>query len=222
MYQTPVPDSPVPHTPHSAGGTLAVPPGDMTERLQIRCGTVADQTAVIDLINEAASWLGSRGTDQWANPWPSRGERDKRVFNGLRSGDTWMVEDGGKVVGTITYRCSGNARLWKKSELDEPAVYVSRLVVARSHAGSGIGSALIDWAGQRAARAWAAQWIRIDVWTTNQALHDYYEKRGFYYLRTCPYDFKTYPSSALFQKRTDEVDDAAESRFTEVNGSSGN
>ena len=194
----------------------------MTETLQIRCGTVADQAAVIDLINEAACWLGSRGTDQWANPWPSRGERDKRVCNGLRSGDTWMVEDGGKVVGTITYRSSGNARLWKESELAESAVYVSRLVVARSHAGSGIGSALIDWAGLRAARAWAAQWIRIDVWTTNQALHDYYEKRGFEYLRTCPYDFKTYPSSALFQKPTDEVDDAAESRFTEVNGSSGN
>ena len=144
------------------------------------------------------------------------------MARGLDSGDTWMIEDhDGRPVSTITYRGIGNEWLWEPRELRESAVYISRLVVTRSYAGSGIGSALIDWAGRRAARAWAAQWIRIDVWTTNRALHNYYEKRGFRYLRTCPYDFKTYPSSALFQKPTDEVDDAAESRFTEVDGSGG-
>ena len=48
------------------------------------------------------------------------------------------------------------------------------------------------------------------------ALHEYYEKRGFRYMRTCRYDPETYPSAALFQKSTEEIDVAAASRFEEV------
>jgi GNAT superfamily N-acetyltransferase len=207
----------VPHTLTLARGVLTVPSGDMTEHLWIRRGTAADSTTIIRLINEAAAWLASMGTDQWAAPWPSRDERDGRVARGLDSGDTWMIEDDdGRPVATITSRGTGNDQLWDPGELREPAVYVSRLVVTRSYAGSGIGSALIDWAGIRAAREWGARWIRIDVWTTNRALHNYYEKRGFEYVRTCPYDRKTYPSSVLFQKSTSEADGAAESRFADV------
>jgi len=190
----------------------------MTETLQVRRGTEADKATVISLIDEAAAWLDSLGIDQWARPWPTRAKRDERVVNGLRSGDTWMVQDSGLVIGTITYRSSGNEDLWTSVDRAEPAVYISRLMVTRSYAGLGIGSSLIDWAGKRAARAWDAQWIRVDVWTTNEALHNYYEKRGFDHVRICGYDRETYPSSALFQKPITEIDGAAEARFTSAYG----
>jgi hypothetical protein len=74
---------------------------------------------------------------------------------------------------------------------------------------------MIDWAGLRAVRDWSAQWIRIDVWTTNEALRNYYEKRGFRFCRECPFDQDTYPSGALFQKPTSEVDEVAAARFAE-------
>src|ERR1035441_8913531 len=98
-----------------------------------------------------------------------------------------MVEENGSPVATVTYRQHGNQTLWTRDERSQPAVYVSRLVVVRRAAGRGIGAALIDWAGQGGVRDWNAQWIRIDVWTANVALHNYFEKRGFRHCRTCPF-----------------------------------
>ena len=126
-----------------------------------------------------------------------------------------MVEQHGHPIATVTARRHGNQTLWTHREQLEPAVYISRLIVTRSVAGLGIGAALIDWAAQRAVREWSAQWVRIDVWTTNEALHDYYAKRGFRFCRIGPFDKKTYPSAALFQKPTSELDEAAAARFTD-------
>src|SRR5215467_11952801 len=39
-------------------------------------------------------------------------------------------------------------------------MYVSRLIIDRSHAGQGIGATLIDWAGVRGLDNWGAKWIR--------------------------------------------------------------
>ena len=128
---------------------------------------------------------------------------------GLRNGHTWIAEAAGRPVATITSRAHGNQDLWTRPEQDAPAVYVSRLIVTRSAAGLGVGSAMIDWAAERGVRDWNAQWIRIDVWTTNVALHNYYEKRGFRFCRIASCKAEDYPSAALFQKPTSEIDLAA-------------
>ena len=194
----------------------------MREILLIRPAAVSDMGTIIGLINEAAAWLPSKGTDQWANPWPSESARDARVRRGLRDRRTWIVEDRGVTVATVTYRQNGNQKLWTPVEQREPAVYLSRLIVTRKYAGYEIGAALIDWAGQRGLWGWNAQWARIDVWTTNVALHNYYEKRGFRWIRTC--DLKEpdcYPSAALFQKPTAEIDPESASWFRELPDSDG-
>lgn len=197
----------------------------MTDILQVRRGTAGDFERVLAMINEAAGWLRDKNTDQWSTPWPSRPARDERIRRGLRDGGTWMVEDHGVPIATITYRPTGNLRLWTPQERREPSVYVSRLIVSRSHAAQAIGEALIDWAGLRALRDWGAQWIRIDVWTTNEALHNYYEKRGFRFCRIHKPpesknghngEQKSYPSAALFQKPTGGADMAAAQRFEVV------
>jgi len=82
-------------------------------------------------------------------------------------------------------------------------VYVSRLVVSRSYAGAGVGAELVNWVGMWARKQYGARWIRIDVWTTNIALHSYYQKEGFRFLRFC--DDVDYPSAALFQRSTDDI-----------------
>jgi GNAT superfamily N-acetyltransferase len=186
----------------------------MNEILQVRRAHADDLPIILGMINEAAGWLRTKETDQWAKPWPSEAARDARVRRGLR-GDTWMVEQHGHPIATVTARRHGNQTLWTHREQLEPAVYISRLIVTRSAAGLGIGAALIDWAAQRAVRDWSAQWVRIDVWTTNEALHNYYEKRGFRFCRIGPFDKETYPSAALFQKPTSRVDAAAAARFAE-------
>jgi GNAT superfamily N-acetyltransferase len=179
--------------------------------------------AIIGLIDEAAAWLKTKDTDQWAAPWPNRPARDARVLRDLKLGRTWLAKGGHHApVATITCSPSGNRRLWTAEEQLESAVYVARLIVSRKCEGQGIGEALVNWAGERARRDWCAKWIRIDVWTTNEALHNYYEKRGFQRYTTRVFDEgEYYPSAALFQKPTAELDLESAARVVEPPGSDG-
>jgi len=161
---------------------------------------------VLRLIDEASGWLRSKNTDQWAAPWPTRPERDERVRRDLHDGKTWVVRDGDYPVSTVTIAERPNPQVWRESECDlsEEAVYVHRLVTARSHAGRGLGAQLIDWAGRRGdLQPRRARWIRIDVWRDNYALHDYYKMIGFERCGSCP--DPRYPSAALFQKPVSEI-----------------
>jgi GNAT superfamily N-acetyltransferase len=180
----------------------------VTDIYRVRPAAMEDMRAIFDLIDLSARWLQEhKGTDQWARPWPNKEERDTRIARGVVGGSTWMVESNAGLAGTITYRDKGNPHLWTEYERSEPAVYVSRLIVSRQHAGQGIGAALIDWAGMRARDTWAAGSIRVDVWTTNLALHEYYKGQGFEHLRTLEFEhYWDYPSAALFQKPTSGVD----------------
>lgn len=162
-----------------------------------------DLHTIISMIDEAAEWLRGKGTDQWEAPWPDRAARDARVLSGLERGHTWLAEDSDGPMATVTCHAYANPKLWSDLEQGERAAYVSRLVVRRRRAGHEIGDRLIDWVGYRARDEWQAQWIRIDVWTTNFALHRYYLNRGFEFCRFC--DDTEYPSAALFQKPTADI-----------------
>lgn len=176
--------------------------GTVTLPMQIAPATTEHFDAVLDLIDQASAWLRTRETDQWTAPWPDRAARDARVMRGLAGGKTWIVWDGGTAAGTVTLAAKPNPRVWSgpacTCDLSRRAVYAHRLITARDYSGWGLGAQLIDWAGRRARRHYGAQWIRIDVWTTNTALHEYYIKRGFRPCGFCP--DPGYPSGALFQK----------------------
>jgi len=190
---------------------------ELRDIFSIRRATVDDMATIIGMIDEAAAWLATKGTDQWVKPWPSKTARDARVRRGILSLDTWIAENHGEPVATITYRKFGNQKLWTPGELRDPAVYACRLIVRRRWAGDGIGAALIDWAGYRALQTWKAQLIRIDVWSTNLALHKYYQEQGFAYIRTYQsYEPGSSPSGALFQKPTANVNEAAVTRFSQT------
>jgi ribosomal protein S18 acetylase RimI-like enzyme len=191
----------------------------------IRRARLRDMPAIIGLIDEAADWLGrEKGTDQWRRPWPNRAARDQRIKRAVKSQRTWMVEEVGHPadrrrtpVATVTIGRGGNRKLWTQRERKEPAVYISRLIVSRRYARRGIGAALIDWVGRNGLRNWRAQWIRLDAWTTNVKLQDYYKKQGFTHLRTLSFRRAwDYPSAALFQKPTAEIAQEDAIRFQEL------
>lgn len=201
----------------TAGAGLVLNIGAMTTpTYSIRPAELDDMPAILRLIGSSAAWLQEdKKTDQWARPWPNAGERDARVAQGIMDRLTFMVADGaGTLIGTVTCREHGNDMLWTKAELAEPAAYVSRLIVSRDHAGAGIGAALIHWAGARAVDSWGAHWVRVDVWTTNSALHQYYKDQGFEHMRTLDFpDPWQYPSAALFQMPAATIDRNAAGRF---------
>jgi len=165
---------------------------------------------VLGLIEEAAAWLRTKDTNQWSAPWPDQIMRDARVMRGLAGGKTWIVWDGDIAAATVTMAAKPNPLVWGGSacrcDLGERAVYAHRLIAARSHQGQGLGAQLIDWAGLRARHEYGARWIRIDVWTTNTALHGYYQGIGFEPCGSC--EDPDYPSGKLFQKRTARIEAA--------------
>ncbi|BCY13586.1 GNAT family N-acetyltransferase [Actinoplanes sp. L3-i22] len=183
-------------TPLFAEPRRAVTDSPMAPRL----AGPTDLPAIVDLIDEASSWLATKGTDQWARPWPSPAGRDARIRQGLRDRATWIIREGDFAAATVTVQRTGAGFLWTPEELAQPAVYVHRLIVARKYAGQGLGAALVDWASESAARSYGARCTRIDVWTTNTALHGYYKNIGFDFVRYA--NVPGYPSSALFERTT--------------------
>jgi hypothetical protein len=157
--------------------------------------------AIIGLIHEAAEWLRTKNTDQWAQPWPNRADRDSRVLSSLRQGKTWICWDGEIPAATLTADLDDDP-YWA-SEHSRPsrrAVYVHRLVVARRYAGMHLGGSLLNWVGRTGQLAHGARCMRISAWTTNQALHRYYQAQGF-----APRGHHAddgYPSAARFEKLT--------------------
>lgn len=177
-------------------------------QLLLRLATENDEEAIIHLIDEAAGWLRTKGTDQWAEPWPSTEERRRRIMSSIRAGTTWILWDGGLPVATLTaepHDHQHDSPVWPEEMQQDPAVYVCRLVVSRSHAGRKLGQGLLAWAGLSAMRSRNARWVRVDVWTTNEALHAYYGAQGFDFVRYAD-KADNYPSAALFQKLTDKIE----------------
>ncbi|MFI0220148.1 GNAT family N-acetyltransferase [Streptomyces lydicus] len=127
---------------------------------------------------EAATWLARLGTNQWQHPYPA-----DRLLATIRSGTVFMVADGDATAATITLTPEAEPGLWTKQELDEPSMFINKFTVARTYAGQNLGGRLLDWAGDRAYRA-GAKWVRLDAWTTNNALQSYYLQQGFAHVRT--------------------------------------
>jgi GNAT superfamily N-acetyltransferase len=174
-----------------------------------------DFGTIIDLIREASLWLRTKNTDQWSEPWPSEAARDERIMDDLKRGKTWIAKgDDGICAATITIEEMANPKVWTEWEASESSVYVHRLIVGRRYASMKLGAALLNWVADQAVRAYGARWTRIDVWTTNKALHRYYENQGFIRVEDCA--DQTYPSRARFERATDWKGDGGQIRLNVV------
>lgn len=163
----------------------------------MRLATQNDVPTLVNLRAEASRWLANIGIDQWAHHWPDTDTMLENIRRSITAGETWCVDHDGRVIATIALDHSVRPGLWTTDELTEPARYAHRLIVTRDYSGTGLGAELLDWAGSQAAHA-GATWLRIDVWTDNNALQRYYQQLGFKHVRTIVRDDD--PSGALFQR----------------------
>lgn len=99
---------------------------------------------------------------------------------------------------TVTIDNDADPQLWRP----EDPIYLHRLVVDRPVRGADVGSAILDWAGRRAANR-GKTWPRLDAWTGNTSLREYYRPRGFQLVRTV--HVLTLVSGALFQRKSKEA-----------------
>ena len=62
---------------------------------------------------------------------------------------------------------------------ESSALYLSKLVVARDHAGAGLGERILADV-ERIARERGADWLRLDCVASNELLARYYQRQGYY------------------------------------------
>ncbi|MGK5638830.1 GNAT family N-acetyltransferase [Streptomyces sp. URMC 126] len=135
-------------------------------------GGDADLAALVRLRDEAARWMIGRGvTGQW-----QPGELDVDHFRRIvRSGEVWLAEAGGRVVGAW--------ELWWEDEdawgpREPEAGYVHRLMVDREAGGPGTGRMLLRAAERRVAER-GRHLVRLDCLAGNARLTAYYLDAGY-------------------------------------------
>jgi GNAT superfamily N-acetyltransferase len=156
----------------------------------VRRATLPDVDVIMTWRRERVGWLAQRGEEQWSIPLPR-----SAIATTVSAGQTWMVWDGEHPVGTFTLTAYTDIdSLWKPAHdspealwypEDDPsdALYVAKMMIPLRYAGQGLGDEMLDWAGGRAFDA-GVTWLRLDAWTTNERLHDYYRSKGFRHVRT--------------------------------------
>ncbi|MEV0968970.1 hypothetical protein [Microtetraspora glauca] len=175
---------------------------------RLRLARRDDVDDLIFLRDEAATWLRKKGSDQWAATWRGDADHRRRLLVGVDLRATWLVTLGNHPVATVTVYDEDHPGIWLRAPHGhEPAFYLHRLIVSRqSDDCRGLGGRVLDWAAACAELA-GAGWLRVDVWTTNTGLHDYYKGKGFAPAGLIPMDvldglgWSDYPSRALFQRK---------------------
>ncbi len=167
----------------------------------VRAAALSDVDTVLRWRSQRAAWIAARGSDQWQTPWPR-----SLAEQAVRSGQMWMIWDGTDPVASFVLSDAAQVtelwkldtdygHLWLDSDRPASALYVSKMVVPLEHAGEGLGAEILDWCGGTAFEA-EKIWLRLDAWTTNTGLHDWYMRQGFKLVRVVP----TRVSGACFQR----------------------
>ncbi|MGW4246325.1 GNAT family N-acetyltransferase [Nocardia sp. NPDC004722] len=167
----------------------------------LRPATLSDLGTVTRFRLQRTSWLAARGSDQWTRT--GRGlpieTFVRSVATAVRNGETWIAELNGEPAATITVNDRADENLWSPGELAD-AVIVHYMIVDLRFAGLRLGESLLAHAACLA-RQKHRTWVRLDAWTTNEALHAYYRRAGFHLARIAGPE-ATGPSRALFERPT--------------------
>ncbi|MEJ8632431.1 GNAT family N-acetyltransferase [Streptomyces sp. MS2.AVA.5] len=148
--------------------------------MKVSRATLEDGPRLRKFRTDAVAWLAQRGSDQWSTPYP-----EELLRESITAGEVFLFHSAGGLEpeATVTLDTKADPALWTPEEALEPAMYVHKLTLSQPGRRSGLGSRILDWCGDRAARA-GARWLRLDAWTTNSSLQDYYRAQGFAHVRT--------------------------------------
>ncbi|MGB3444459.1 MAG: GNAT family N-acetyltransferase [Actinophytocola sp.] len=164
----------------------------MAKPYEMRLAEHGDLDTVMALLDARIHWLRARGSDQWSTGRTFR----TRLTNNIERGETWLLEENGEAIATITLTTEGDPDFWTPDELRERAVYVSKMASKIERRGEGLGALMIRWTQDRAAKC-GLDIVRWDAWRTNPQLQDYYLSIGARHVRTA--DVADRWSGALFE-----------------------
>lgn len=173
---------------------------DLVTELTLRRATPADLPGVLRLLARTAGWLNDLGVRQW----PAGGFPAERIEPLIEEGVMYLLDRGGDTgdagrapAATIAVDGHADPEFWTPADRPRDALYVHKLAVSRDYSGQGLGEALLDWAGLRAA-VHGRPYLRLDCAKDNPRLQAYYSRAGFRHVRTV--DLPHRSSGALFER----------------------
>jgi protein-tyrosine phosphatase len=137
--------------------------------LTVRKALVPDATGASEILQEAATWLLSKGIQQWRPEWFGVAWAERQIAKGT----LYLGFIDNLPVATIRLLWE-DPDIWGPRALD--AGYVHSLAVRRANAG--VGRYLIAWAAEQV-RAAGRSYLRLDCWDGNTQLRSYYTSLGF-------------------------------------------
>ena len=137
--------------------------------VEITLAVSADIDDVLDVLNESARWLASRGINQWRVDGFPR----ELIAGDIARGEVYVARRDRRAVGTFTLQWSDEL-FWPGAA--EEAGYIHRIAVRRD--AHGLGIELLKFA-ERMTADMDRKLLRLDCFAGNVALCSYYERAGF-------------------------------------------
>ena len=151
--------------------------------MRFRRAGAADIDRIMDVLSDGRRMLASLGIDQWQGSYPHRAA----IVGDVAHGDSYVVEDGGRVIATAMVGFAGEADYdrieggsWiTESRSEEPRyAVVHRVAVDRACQGRGTASYLLERA-EELARGRQVASVRIDTHPGNAPMQRVLEKCGY-------------------------------------------
>ena len=146
----------------------------------IRKTTAADTTALDALFAEARATIAALGIDQWQNGYPS----PDVIAQDLSLDRSYVIEIDGEIVGTFVLVTDGEPDYdhifdgaWRTGD-GRDYVAIHRVAISVARRGSGLSSAIINYAAE-VARDLGRASLRIDTHKGNVVMRKMLERHGF-------------------------------------------
>lgn len=145
--------------------------------------------ATYELIIEASQWLKAKGIQQWEEPISLIDFRQA-----IAKKEVFVLIQNNKIAGSVTL---SHHKDFYWGEVEDPAIHLHRLVVAREFKGQDLGAKLLSFSAKYAAEQ-GFKYLRLDCRATKSHLINFCTSNGF--------DFKGIGQGpvfeyALFEKR---------------------
>ncbi|MCR8843304.1 GNAT family N-acetyltransferase [Paenibacillus sp. SC116] len=144
--------------------------------IDVSPASIEESHEILKLLKGAASWIQSKGINQW-HPDEIHLEHVHEFFhNGC---EFFLARMNAEIVGTL-FICWSDPRVWEELD-DERSGYIHKFAVGRDYVGLGIGRQLLGWAEQYIRDK--GKKIRLDCMAENHRLNQYYVESGYKYVK---------------------------------------
>jgi protein-tyrosine phosphatase len=165
----------------------------VSDQITIERATLAETDLLIEIHEDAARWLWSRGIRQWE---PGTLPRDRLIAR-IERGEAYLAHLEGELVGMAILQDADEDTWGVRSD---DALYLHGLRVLRACAGRGIGRAILRWAEEQVI-ARSRIYLRLDCMADNAKLRAYYEHAGFRCVGEQTDEDDPYWRVSLYEKR---------------------